>query len=234
MNLISAKSVKLELCTENNCYDYNDNPSINSNDSIILKIILINENSEYMCWRGIQYSFKYLSNNVGDYNSKGEKYVSGGYYGDDSRNLPFCFSNSNKIENEILIPLNEYNKLESAKRLGSWSISEFNLVFNGLTYYNNIPLTENSLGDLGNGGNSFNGNEIKFVVITNEPEKNWFGKIENEKMKLAIRGLNVLLGIIAAGIWVYIFTMDKRKKAPYLSATLFTIFFIILTILGFS
>lgn len=234
ISTISAKSVKLELCTDTNCYNYNDNPQINYNDSIILKVSVINDNGGFMCWKGIQYNLKYISNNVGDYNNKGEKYVSGGFYGDNSKDLPFCFSNSNKIANEFYIPLKDYNEMEGSNRLGSWSISDFKLTLNGLTYYKDVSLTKILSGSSWNNENSFEGNEIKFTVVTDEPKKGWFGGIQNESFKWLLRGINIILGGIAVGIWIHIFTMSGRKKRQYGMAWLFTILSLILTWFGFS
>lgn len=229
---ISAKSIKLELCTNNNCYNHNDYPAINYNDSIILKVSLINEDGGFMCWKGIQYNFNYLSDNINDYNNKGKKYVSGGFYGDNSNNLPFCFSDSNKIVNELYIPLNDYNKMESYKRLGSWSISDFSLILNGLTYYRDVSLNKEISNNLLDDQNYFNSNEIKFTVITKEPKKVWFGRVGSESLIWIIRAIVLLFSAIAGGLWIHIFTTKERKK-PYLKAVIFTLISLVFAGLGF-
>ncbi len=230
---VSAKSIKLELCTNNNCYNYNENPEINYKESIILKASIINDAESFICWNGIQYSFKYISNNIGDYSNRGEKSASGGFYGSNSKNLPFCFSNDKRIANELYIPLKDYNEIEASKRLGSWSISDFSLTLDGLNYYKDVSLTEESPNNKLNDQNSFEGNEIKFTVITEEPKKAWFGGINDENLRLAIKVINGLLAAIAAGIWIYIFTSSKRKK-PYKSAWFFTVVTILLAIFGWA
>lgn len=232
IGITSAKSVKLELCTDKNCYNYEDDIQLNYNESIILKMSIINEEGKFMCWKGIQYNFKYISDNIGDFNNKGEKYVSGGFYGDNSKDVPFCFSDSKKILNEVYIPLWDYNEIEPSKRLGSWAISSFKLILNGLTYYQDVSLSKSVSGSSWNNQDSFEGNEIRFTVIIEEPKKWWFGGIKNEVFKFGLRGLNLILVGIAVFLWGHIFTTNKRKK-PYSLAWILTIASIILALLGF-
>lgn len=227
---VSAKSLVLELCTNEDCYGYKDNIQLDKNASIILKATIINDAGNWMCWNGLQYNFNLVSENVRDSYNNGKKNIQG-YISNSENNAKtkFCFSNKNSVGNEIYIPLREYSSLESEERKGEWKISDFNFYFTNLEYYNNLdmqkPTSQSSYTNV-----PFTANEIRFFVYTEEPKKGWYTGFDL-KLRLGIIALNVIFAGLAITLWGYVFTNRRRK--PIKSALVFTILTISLALFGF-
>ncbi len=166
INFVSAQSVKLELCSENKneCFNYNENINVKSDDSLILKVTIINMQNKWMCWDGLNYRFYLLSSKLPD----GQKWISASIFGDNNKEPQFCFTNSASEENSFYIPLRDYNSIKNDSKIGSWEIDSFKFSFTNLKYYDNLKL-DNPVGGTSSNAD-FVGNNIKFTVSIEEPE----------------------------------------------------------------
>jgi len=243
ISLISAQSVTLQLCTNAHCYNYDDSSNlqkIDSNDSLILKVGVVHQGSDFVCFNGLRYQFEIISNNINDYyagQSNNKKGLSG-YMTPQSQysNSNFCLKKGELYN--FYIPLRgesdnynnwDYNSLTSSARLGSWAISNFELTFYNPEYHNDVSLKDNTMTRTNE--NSLVGNEIKFTVYTEEPN----GNVPSPLSKSTVDNLKnwVFVAIVPLLMFLGAGLIDKDKRRKKIWICLFILLLVISVLLYF-
>jgi hypothetical protein len=223
INLVSAQGVNLQLCINTDCYERNDPnlQNINQSAPLILKVGIIPKDNEFMCFSGFDYHFDIISNNIRSTSTEqpsNQKSIRGGVTPYPSGSI-FCLSKDH--EYNFFIPLKEnidpnkdwnYNALDQSVKLGSWTITNFNLIFSKLDFHNTASLMDNPP-LLGNKDTTFLGNEIIFTVTTEVAKAGWFPEVSKGFRNFLI-GLNVIF-VLIGGILLPIGLTKRNKNNGY-------------------
>lgn len=201
---VYAQSVNIKICDDQKCYAYEEN-SLNvfdKNDSLALKIEIINDNKKIMCWDSINYGFYIVPLKSPDRKIWVSKSLSSS-----NQNEKVCFSKEKEESTILYVPLQEYNKLLITDRIGDWKISDFKVTFGNLQYYSSNILKD-SQSELTNLNNVFDSQELTFYVGTDNPTK---GINFGENIKLILKLLSAASFIIF-GYAIYELIKSNRKS----------------------
>lgn len=216
--LVSAQSVRTELCNDKGCYDYTKNIEFSKEDPIILKIEIINEKGKIMCWGYMSYNFNLIPDKSPESKIYFQHSVSSTY----NEDTAICFSKEKSEENIFYIPLREYNELNPTERIGTWRMSDFRLSFGDLEYSSSVDLTQRERAHQED--SVFDSNEIIFYVGTGNPSKGL--KIESEIIKTIVNFLKWIVGALAL-IFITVSLGTNEKKTKKNLKNLFWIFAVI-------
>ncbi|OIO40755.1 hypothetical protein AUJ10_02110 [Candidatus Pacearchaeota archaeon CG1_02_31_27] len=167
------RTPKLELCTKEKCYGSNEQIIIKPEEALILKVTIINTDNIWLCYNDIQYHFNLNSNILKD----GFVSINGGSSTSNQNLDYFCLSSKGDEEFVTYIPLKDFNTQTSDNKIGKWEITGFELWFNKLNPYSEIPYSSTSHSSYtsyygyNNQVDKFRGNDLIFDVRKEEPKE---------------------------------------------------------------
>ena len=185
----------------------------------MLKVSIINDQNLWICLDSISYSFTLESNKLRD----GKAYLRSNSFTSGNGEPSFCLKPSRDQENVFYVPLKPYNDLSKDNQIGEWKISLFSLSFNNLKCYKDSSLKNSECGNLYYGDNSFNGNDIRFNVMIDEPKK---GINFSNSISTLFKVLAIISGIVLAVSINNIFNASSRRRNKWI---LIAIIFLIVT-----
>jgi hypothetical protein len=118
--------------------------------------------------------------------------------------------------------------MDPHNRIGTWTISNFELTFSNRKNYDDVSLSHNPVGVI---ENTLVGNEIQFTVATKVPSINWFSNVVGIWRGLLI-GLNAIF-VLVGGILLTIGLTKHKKRNYILFGVISLIMALILFVLGF-
>ncbi len=236
----STQNLKLELCTDKQCYSSSEQGVVlKPEEPILLKVTIINNQDKFMCWSGLSYRYRLFFKGFSD----GHSWEQGDTGVNNNNNNPqaFCFAQEGNKENIIYLPLRKYNnygrdsyfsKTDYSSKRGEWRISDFTFEFKNLGFYDMVSLGGITT-TIGTINSEYRGNDIKFLVTLDEPTNTPNLGRFNKQLKDIIKVIAVILGVITASLWGYIFTYKFKKRKPLTMAIITLILTLILAWFGF-
>ncbi len=218
-----------KLCINDykNCYSSLENmPQIYINDSLLLKIEVLNVNTEWICWDGYSFGFTLTKDNVNTFNTGGG-----------SSQIASCLPKGEKITEYFRLP-----KYPDAgeDRMGNWKLSNIYLVFNNLKCYHNISFKDDwryNCNNLVDSSGRLIANDISFNVKKDEVSMLPTGwSIDNYILKAILDYGKWIIGSITLIFFGLIFTTkgDSSRKRKARGWFIFlTIIFAILELIIF-